>query len=91
MQRRKCSRLTDRQSTKYDGRVLPLYSRPEVKIRIGSAVQEYTLPKALLCEQVPYFKGIFKEEQFKEGLELSATLPEEDEVVSTRSFEMLVQ
>ena len=90
-QRRKCSRLTDRHSTKYDGRVLPLYSGPEVKIRIGSASHEYTLPKDLLCTQVPYFKGMFKEEQFKEGIDLSATLPEEDGVVSTRSFEMLVQ
>ena len=34
---------------------------------------------------------MFKEEQFKEGIELSTTLEEEDGVVSTRSFEMLVQ
>ncbi|KAG9233113.1 hypothetical protein BJ875DRAFT_485449 [Amylocarpus encephaloides] len=70
---------------------LPLYAGPEIKIRIGSASHEYTLPKDLLCTQVPYFKGMFKKEQFKEGIELSATLPEEDGVVSPRSFEMLLQ
>jgi hypothetical protein len=70
--------------------LLPLYSGPEVTIRIGSASHEYRLPRALICKQSPYFAAKF-EGDFKEGAEQSATLEEIDGVVSTRSFEMLVQ
>ncbi|PQE29721.1 BTB POZ fold protein [Rutstroemia sp. NJR-2017a WRK4] len=71
--------------------LLSLCSQPEVKIHIGSASHEYRLPGALLCTQVPRFAAIFKEEHFREGAELSATLEEVDGVVSTLSVEMLVQ
>jgi hypothetical protein len=76
LQRLKYSKLANRYSTKYDSRVLPFSSGPNVKIRIGSAIQEYRLPKTLLCTQVPDFAGMFREEQSKEGIELSTTLPE---------------
>jgi hypothetical protein len=71
--------------------LLPLFSGPEVVIRIGSASHEYRLPKALLCRQYPYFAAMFEEGHFKEGAEQSTTLEEIDGVVSTRSFEMLMQ
>jgi len=70
--------------------ILPLYSGPQVVIRIGSASGEYVLPKALLCEQSPYFAAMF-EGSFEEGESQSATLEEMDGVVSTRSFQILVQ
>jgi len=70
--------------------ILPLYSGPQVVIRIGSASDEYALPKALLCEQSPYFAAMF-EGSFEEGKSQSATLEEIDGVVSTRSFQILVQ
>ena len=71
-------------------RLLPLYSGPQVTIRIGSASHEYKLPKALLCKQSPYFAATFGG-PFKEGEEQSTTLEEIDGVVSTQSFQMLVQ
>jgi hypothetical protein len=46
--------------------------------------------KALLCKQSPYFAATF-EGKFQEGEEQSTTLTEVDGVVSTRSFELLVQ
>jgi len=70
--------------------LLPLYSGPQVTIRIGSASYEYRLPKALLCKQSPYFAATF-EGPFREGEEQSTTLEEIDGVVSTQSFQMLVQ
>lgn len=65
-----------------------LYSDPRVIIRIGD--HEYELPKALLCEQSPYFRATF-EGVFKEGQDQSVDLSEEGGVVSPRSFQMLVQ
>lgn len=56
-------------------RLLPLYSGPQVTIRIGSASHEYKLPKALLCKQSPYLAAMF-EGPFKEGEEQSTTLEE---------------
>jgi hypothetical protein len=72
-------------------RVLPLYSGPEVVIRIGSVNNEYKLPKALLCTQVPYFAAMFEEAHFIESAKLSTTLEEIDRFVSSQSFEMLLQ
>ncbi|CZT10229.1 uncharacterized protein RAG0_14761 [Rhynchosporium agropyri] len=69
----------------------PLFCGPEVAIRIGSASHTYRFPKELLCSQSTYFAAMFKEAQFKEGVEQSATLEEMDGVISTQSFEMLVQ
>lgn len=71
-------------------RLFPLYSGRKVTIRIGSASHEYKLPKALLCKQSTYLTAMF-EGPFKEGEEQSATLEEEDGVVTPRSFQMLVQ
>ncbi|KAH6678601.1 hypothetical protein B0J14DRAFT_697585 [Halenospora varia] len=70
--------------------LLPLYTDPHVRIRIGSAGREYKLSKALLCKQFAYFAATFTG-GFWEGEEQSTTLTEIDGVVSTRSFEMLVQ
>jgi hypothetical protein len=72
-------------------RVLPLYHGPEVTICIGSTSRnEYKLSKALLCKQSPYFAATF-EGNFKEGDSQSTILEEVDGVVTTRSFQMLVQ
>ncbi|KFZ01459.1 hypothetical protein V500_00762 [Pseudogymnoascus sp. VKM F-4518 (FW-2643)] len=71
-------------------RSLTLYSEPYVKIRLEPSSREYKLPKALLCRQSTYFAAMF-DGNFKEGVEQSTTLEEIDGVVSTRSFEMLVQ
>ncbi|KAF1807963.1 hypothetical protein P152DRAFT_453274 [Eremomyces bilateralis CBS 781.70] len=70
--------------------VIPLYSGPQVTVRIGSTSREYKLSKALLCNQSPYFKATF-EGNFQEGKEQSTTLKEEDGIVSIQSFELLVQ
>jgi BTB/POZ domain len=70
--------------------LLPLYSGPQVTIRIGSTGCEYRLSKALLCKQSPYFKATFQG-SFQEGKEQSTTLNEVDGVVSQQSFELLVQ
>ena len=69
--------------------LLPLYSGPRVKVRIGSASHEYELSKAILCKQSPYFAATFKGE-FLEGGNQSTTLAEIDGIVSPQSFEMLV-
>jgi hypothetical protein len=71
-------------------RLLPLYSGPQVTIRIESASHEYKLPKALLCKQSPYFAAMF-EGPFREGEEQATTLEEINGVVAPRSFQMLVQ
>ncbi|KAH9208534.1 hypothetical protein DL95DRAFT_467681 [Leptodontidium sp. 2 PMI_412] len=68
--------------------LLPLYSGPQVTIRISFASHEYILPKALLCKQSPYFAAAF-EGNFKEGEDQSTTLEVIDGVGSTRSFQML--
>jgi hypothetical protein len=70
--------------------LLPLYSDPYVKVRIGNKIREYKLSKALLCKQSAHFVATF-EGAFREGDDQSTTLAEIDGVVSTRSFEMLVQ
>ncbi|PQE06002.1 BTB POZ fold protein [Rutstroemia sp. NJR-2017a BBW] len=44
----------------------------------------------MICKQSPYFAAMF-EGGFQEGQDQSTTLPEEEGVVSQRSFEMLVQ
>ncbi|CZR67954.1 uncharacterized protein PAC_17853 [Phialocephala subalpina] len=72
-------------------RILPLYNGPHVSIRIGStSPDEFKVPKALLCKQSPYFAATF-EGNFKEGRDHSTTLEEVDGVVTTRSFQMLLQ
>jgi hypothetical protein len=71
-------------------RLLPLYSGPQVTIRIESASHEYKLPKALLCKQSPYFAAMF-EGPFREGEEQATTLEEINGVVTPRSFQMFVQ
>ncbi|PMD50440.1 uncharacterized protein K444DRAFT_621823 [Hyaloscypha bicolor E] len=43
-------RLLDAPFEDFASSLLPLYSGPQVTIRIGSASHEYTLPKALLCK-----------------------------------------
>ncbi|CZR66023.1 uncharacterized protein PAC_15923 [Phialocephala subalpina] len=83
-------RLLDAPFEDFASSLLPLYPGPQVTIRIGSASHEYTLPKALLCKQSPYFAAAF-EGNFKEGDDQSITLEEIDGVVSTRSFQMLSQ
>lgn len=83
--------FTSRHYTVNNGRLLHLYSRTQVVICIQSASHEYKLPKALLCMQVPYSAAMFQEDRFMEGAELSTTLEEIDFVVSSQSFEMLMQ
>ncbi|KFY53479.1 hypothetical protein V496_07539 [Pseudogymnoascus sp. VKM F-4515 (FW-2607)] len=70
--------------------ILPLYGGVSVTIYVGSQEHKYTLPKALLCKQSPYFSAMFKGE-FKEREEQAATLELVDGVVSVRAFEMLAQ
>ncbi|KAL2845628.1 hypothetical protein BJX68DRAFT_277337 [Aspergillus pseudodeflectus] len=62
--------------------------RPVVNIRIGA--ETYNGSKALLCKHSPYFRGMF-EGQFREAEEESAELGDVPGVVSTRSFELLLQ
>ncbi len=70
--------------------LLPLYTDPYVKLRIGNKGHEYKLSKALLCRQSKYFAATF-EGAFREGEDQSTTLAEIYGVISTRSFELLVQ
>ncbi|CZR58822.1 uncharacterized protein PAC_08714 [Phialocephala subalpina] len=83
-------RLLDAPYEDFINDLLPLYTDPYVRIRIGSASREYKLSKAVLCRQSVYFAATF-EGGFQEGEEHSTTLTEIDGVVSTRSFELLVQ
>ncbi|KAI9743645.1 MAG: hypothetical protein M1818_002961 [Claussenomyces sp. TS43310] len=69
--------------------ILPLYAGPQVSILIGSS-SKYRLPKALICKRSCYFRAAL-EGGFEEGVEQSMTLTEEEGVVSTESFEKLVQ
>ena len=72
-------------------RILPLYLGPHVSIRIGStSPDEFKVSKALICNQSPYFAATF-EGNFKEGRDQSTILDEVDGVVTTRSFQMLLQ
>ncbi len=70
--------------------LLPLYSEPYVRIRIEPASHAYKLPKALLCQQSTFFAAAFNG-NFREGEEQFIALKEKEDVVSTRSFELLVQ
>lgn len=70
--------------------LLPLYSDPQVKIRIGLTGREYKLSKTLLCKQSPYFAATF-EGKFGEGQEQSTVLKDADGAVSERGFELLIQ
>jgi len=72
-------------------RIFPLYHGPLVSIRIGSSSQdEFRVSRDLLCRQSPYFAATFWG-NFKEGIDQSTTLEEEDGVVTTQSFQMLLQ
>ena len=73
-------------------RLLPLYYGPQITIRIGGdSDHEYTLSKDLICSQSRYFEKMFGEGRFKEGEEKRAILEPVGGVVTTRSFQMLVQ
>lgn len=69
---------------------LPLYSGPQVTIRIDDDDQEYKLFKKVICSQSRYFEKMF-ETSFKESKEQSAVLEPIDGVLTKQSFEMLVQ
>lgn len=69
---------------------MPLYSGPQVTIRIPHTDREFKLSKALVCEHSSVFKASF-DGDFREGQEQAHTLKEEDGVVSVRSLELLVQ
>ncbi|KAL4885700.1 hypothetical protein BJY04DRAFT_213908 [Aspergillus karnatakaensis] len=62
------------------------YQGPVVKIKIGNS--EYDVSRNLLCSQSPYFDRMFKDDLSKQQ---SAELEEVDGIVSTRTFEMLLQ
>lgn len=83
-------RITDTPFEGFATSLVPLYSGPQVTIRIGSTSRKYKLLKTLICKQSPYFAAAF-EGGFREGEEQSITLTEIDDVVSIRSFELLVQ
>lgn len=67
---------------------MPLYNGPAVSITIGDTT--YNVPKTLLCHHSSYFKAMF-DGKFKEGEEQSIKLDELEEVVSNRSFQLLLQ
>ncbi|TVY37975.1 hypothetical protein LOCC1_G006240 [Lachnellula occidentalis] len=72
--------------------LLPLYSGPMVTIRVAG--REYKLSKHLICKQSRYFAKMFEEGKFKEGEEQSCDLEpidDNDKVVTTQSFDILVQ
>ncbi|TVY43739.1 hypothetical protein LCER1_G008779 [Lachnellula cervina] len=84
--------LQDASCDAFVNSLLPLYSGPMVTIRIGG--REYKLSKNLLCEQSRYFAKMFEEGKFKEGEQQSCDLKpidDSDKVVTTQSFEILVQ
>lgn len=83
-------RILDTPFEGFAASLLPLYSSPQVTIRVGSTSREYKLSKTLICKQSPYFAAAF-EGEFREGEEQSITLTEMDGVVSVRGFELLVQ
>jgi hypothetical protein len=56
----------------------------------SQCIRVHKLSKTLLCKQSPYFAATF-EGKFLEGEEQSTTLAEIDDVVSVRSFELLLQ
>lgn len=74
----------------YYYRWLPLYSGPQVVVRIVPANKTYTLTKDLLCEKSLYFKAAF-DESFREGQSQILSPTEMDGVISTQRFEMLIQ
>ncbi|KAL2825723.1 hypothetical protein BDW59DRAFT_69618 [Aspergillus cavernicola] len=67
---------------------MPLYHGPIVKINIENST--YEVSKSLLCKHSSYFAAMFNG-KFKESEEQSAELELIDGVVSTRSFELLLQ
>ncbi|KAJ5611231.1 hypothetical protein N7510_007950 [Penicillium lagena] len=77
-------------SVEFARSVLPLFSGPQVKIRIESAPCEYTVSKDLLCSRSSYFSAMF-EGKFQEGEQQTAILEEVKDVVSVQSFEALLQ
>ncbi|TVY22173.1 hypothetical protein LHYA1_G009208, partial [Lachnellula hyalina] len=71
--------------------LLPLFSGPQVIIRIGEHGPAYQVSKDILCADSPYFSAMFAAGHFKEGAENAAVLEEIEGVVTPRSFQALVQ
>jgi hypothetical protein len=71
-------------------RSVQLYSGPQVVVRIVPANKTYTLSKDLLCEQSLHFEAAF-DGSFREGQSQVLSLTEMNGVISTQSFEMLIQ
>ncbi|KAK5127595.1 hypothetical protein LTR85_006935 [Meristemomyces frigidus] len=62
-----------------------LYRPVMVTVKIGPALTEYTIPRALICGHSAYFDGAFSE-RFKEGQEKVLALPD----VAQGPFEVFV-
>ena len=71
--------------------LLPLFSGPQVTIRIGEHGPAYQVSKDILCADSPYFSAMFATGHFKEGAKSSGVLEEIEGVVTPRSFQALVQ
>ncbi|TVY15164.1 hypothetical protein LARI1_G008224 [Lachnellula arida] len=71
--------------------LLPMFSGPQVTIRVGENGPAYHISKNILCTNSPYFSAMFAAGHFKEGAEDSAVLEEIEGVVTPGSFQALVQ
>ncbi|KAJ5627548.1 hypothetical protein N7528_004975 [Penicillium herquei] len=80
-----------KQPSKFVSRMLPLYHGPLVKIRLKPSDREYKISKGLLCAESRPFTAMFKKDGFKESQELAADLEEQEDVVTVRSVEALIE
>lgn len=65
-------------------------SGPTVEIKIGSSSHVYEVSRGLLCEKSPYFAAMF-EGKFVETTRNAVTLEKIEDIVSVRSFVMLLE
>ncbi|KAJ5935089.1 hypothetical protein N7466_004636 [Penicillium verhagenii] len=92
--RDKMTKLEKASAMEFGRYLLPLIHGPFVNIRISPDDHEYKVSKGLLCTDSKYFSAMFEPKfsvSFKEGKEQSATLKAIKGVLSTSSFEALLQ
>ncbi|KAJ5497980.1 hypothetical protein N7453_007031 [Penicillium expansum] len=80
----------DTKISSFAASTLPLYHGPLITIRIEPINREYTVSKNLLCLESPVFSAML-EGSFRESQEQTVTLQQIKGVLSTRSFEALLQ
>lgn len=72
--------------------LLPLFSGPQVFLRLGKDGPTYKVSQALICAQSPYFAAIFtRKSSLKQGETQEAILTETYGIVSDSSVKALIQ